>query len=70
MSKAVVKRTKSLAPVVRCQCSVCHQVAHVVAGSKHYYCNGIKVQGKAMTTHLYNSIKHPDDSRKGTWEPV
>lgn len=55
---------------VKCQCSVCHQEAHVVAGSKHYYCNGIKVQGKAMPTHLYNAIKHPDAARKGTWEPV
>lgn len=61
---------KSKKATVKCQCSVCHQVAFVVAGSQHFFCNGIKVQGTPMATHIYNAIKHPDAARKGTWEPV
>lgn len=62
-------KIKKTTVVVKCQCTTCKQVAHVQAGTQHFYCNGIKVE-KPMPTHLYNRIKHPDESRKGKWEAV
>lgn len=62
-------KMKKTVTVIKSQCSTCKQVAHVEPGKQHFYCNGIQV-AKAMPTHIYNTIKHPDEKRKGVWEPI
>ena len=49
--------------VVKCQCSVCGQVAFVEEGGQHFHCRGIKLVKPlpSMFSHLCKS------DNKGTW---
>ena len=58
-------KVKKTTVVVKCECSVCGQVAHVEAGTQHHFCRGIRLVGPLPT--MFMSLSKPDN--KGTWQP-
>lgn len=60
-------KAKKVTVVSKCVCNVCGQIAHVVVGTEHHYCRGIKVlPGKALPP-MFSQLMHPDPSRRGSW---
>lgn len=59
----VVKGAHAQSSVLRCQCSKCGQVSHVVPQTEHAFCRGFKIHKPmpAMFANLCSKVK-------GTWE--
>lgn len=59
----MAKGKKSPTVVVKCECSTCGQIAHVVPGTLHHYCRGMRLVGPLPG--LFSGLSKPDN--KGTW---
>jgi hypothetical protein len=52
--------------VVKCQCSVCEQVAFVEPGKAHHFCRGIEQSIVDKLPAQFKDLTNP--KRKGVWE--
>lgn len=59
------KKIKAAMVVVKCECSVCGQVANAQPNTEHHYCRGIRLVGPLPG--LFSGLRKPDN--KGTWLP-
>ena len=62
MAKKIVKPA-----TVRCSCSVCGQVANVVANTAHFFCQGLPLEFFQNAPQLKGRIH---GAKKGTWIAV
>ena len=60
-------KKKVVTVVSKCACSICGQVASVVAGGEHNYCLGFSQAFFAKAPSLKGRLRGPT---KGVWVPV
>ena len=55
---------------VKCECSICGQVAFAQANTHHVFCKGISLSIIAQLPAALKSITNPSRIEKAMWVPV